>query len=188
MESFARGEIQVLVSTTVIEVGIDVPNATVMVIEDAGSFGLATLHQLRGRVGRGDFASSCFLIGSKGGNENRLKQLEKMADGFQVAEMDLQERARPVFGTAQHGMPDIRATELGLTLDIITRAREEAKLVVEALSEGSPSPESQRLGAAVKERFGNLLSTAGPGSADSVVCTACFAKSLLDIKIHNIPA
>jgi ATP-dependent DNA helicase RecG len=158
MESFARGEIQVLVSTTVIEVGIDVPNATVMVIEDAGSFGLATLHQLRGRVGRGDFASSCFLIGSKGGNENRLKQLEKMADGFQVAEMDLQERGPgQFFGTAQHGMPDIRATELGLTLDIITRAREEAKLVVEALSEGSPSPESQRLGAAVKERFGNLL-------------------------------
>src|SRR5581483_3448004 len=91
MEAFAAGRVQVLVSTTVIEVGIDVPNATVMVIENAERFGISQLHQLRGRVGRGEHRSACFLVGPPGAA--RLRALARHSDGFKLADIDLELRS-----------------------------------------------------------------------------------------------
>ena len=108
---FAAGEFDVLVSTTVIEVGIDVPNATVMIVEDAERFGLAQLHQLRGRVGRGEHASYCALISSAEGAdaEARLNVLEETNNGFVLAEKDLELRGPGDFlGKRQSGLPDFR--------------------------------------------------------------------------------
>ncbi|WP_397543419.1 ATP-dependent DNA helicase RecG [Roseovarius salis] len=116
MARFQRGETAVLVSTTVIEVGVDVPNATIMVIERAESFGLAQLHQLRGRVGRGEAASTCLLMYqpplSEGG-ERRLTTLRETEDGFRIAEVDLEMRgAGDLIGTAQSGLPRFRIADL----------------------------------------------------------------------------
>lgn len=116
MKRFAGGEIDILVSTTVVEVGIDVPNATVMLVEGADRFGLATLHQLRGRVGRGKHKSFCFLF-----SENytaqaaaRLKALERTSDGFRLAEIDLELRGPgQIYGLAQHGILDLQIADLG---------------------------------------------------------------------------
>lgn len=158
MSKFAGGQIQVLVATTVVEVGIDVPNATAMVVEDADSFGLAALHQLRGRVGRGKHPSVCFLIASTGAGFKRLRELEKIHDGFEVAEMDLRERGPgQFFGTSQHGMPDVKLAELGLSLEVIVRARQEAKEMVSAVEEGTASPEVRRTVEVVRRRLGDLL-------------------------------
>jgi len=133
MSRFVRGETQVLVSTTVIEVGVDVENATCMVVEDADSFGLATLHQLRGRVGRGKDDSYCFLISSDGKNK-RLAALEKIQDGFSVAELDLSQRGPgEFFGKRQHGVAEIDFEDLGLTVDTILAARDAAAEVLRAL-------------------------------------------------------
>jgi ATP-dependent DNA helicase RecG len=116
MEAFAAGEIDVLVSTTVIEVGIDVPNATVMVVEHAERFGLAQLHQLRGRVGRGPHPSACLLLyqGPLGDDgEARLKALVGTTDGFAIAERDLELRGPgDFFGTRQSGAPTLRSGDL----------------------------------------------------------------------------
>ena len=116
MAAFQRGETSVLVSTTVIEVGVDVPNASIMVIERAESFGLAQLHQLRGRVGRGEAASTCLLMYqaplSEGG-ERRLSTIRDTDDGFRIAEVDLEMRgAGDVIGTAQSGLPRFRVADL----------------------------------------------------------------------------
>lgn len=154
MGEFVNGKIDVLVSTTVIEVGIDVPNATCMVVEDAESFGLASLHQLRGRVGRGSSKSHCFLISKAGGDARlRLRLLEKHHDGFQVAEMDLQNRGPgQFFGLRQHGASETRFSDLSLSLDEIQRARDEARRIVHC-----PADDEERsLVAKVKKRFGNL--------------------------------
>lgn len=117
MERFARGEIQILVSTTVIEVGVDVPNATLMVIENAENYGLAQLHQLRGRVGRGQAAATCILLTS-GENRpsRRLRELEKSSDGFHLAEVDLKLRGPgEIYGALQHGALDLRIASLSDT-------------------------------------------------------------------------
>lgn len=154
MRKFVENEIQVLVSTTVIEVGVDVPNATCMVIEDAESFGLASLHQLRGRVGRGSAESFCFLISKTTGDaRSRLKFLEQCNDGFQVAELDLQNRGPgQFFGLRQHGAGETRLSDLSLSVEDIQRAREEARRIVD-----SPADETERrLLSKVKSRFGNL--------------------------------
>ena len=106
MESFRSGQLDVLVATTVVEVGVDVPNATVMVVENAERFGLATLHQLRGRVGRGSSGSYCLLVeGSENGEgAARLQILVNSDDGFQIAEEDLKLRGPgDILGTVQHG-------------------------------------------------------------------------------------
>ena len=124
MERFSRGEIQILVSTTVVEVGVDVPNAALMTIENAESYGLAQLHQLRGRVGRGDKASSCYLLTSGDAQPSRrLRELEKSTDGFHLAEIDLKLRGPgEIYGALQHGALDLRIASLSDT-KLIHRAQ-----------------------------------------------------------------
>jgi ATP-dependent DNA helicase RecG len=115
MAAFRRGEIQVLVSTTVIEVGVDVPEATVMVIEDADRFGIAQLHQLRGRVGRSDLQSWCYLLSRNTSPEStiRLKALESSTDGFELAEVDLDLRGEgTILGARQKGRSDLKLATL----------------------------------------------------------------------------
>lgn len=132
--SFHEGEIQVLVSTTVVEVGVDVPNATVMLIENGERFGLATLHQLRGRVGRGDHAGTCFIItelarkrGRRSPAIDRLDALERTADGFELAEMDLRLRHEgEILGLRQHGGVSLRFVDLDADVDLIEGAHEDA--------------------------------------------------------------
>ena len=134
MRRFQRGEIDVLVSTTVIEVGVDVPNATVMVIEHAERFGLAQLHQLRGRIGRGAAKSYCVLVtGSKVSpeGEQRLDTMVRTTDGFEIAETDLQLRGPgEFFGTRQAGMPAFRVANLIRDRELLEKARREAAAVV----------------------------------------------------------
>ena len=114
MERFASGKIDILVSTTVVEVGVNVPNATLMVIEDAENYGLAQLHQLRGRVGRGSVKSYCYLITNEDkGPSRRLMELEKSTDGFYLAEVDLKLRGPgEIYGSLQHGALDLRIATL----------------------------------------------------------------------------
>jgi ATP-dependent DNA helicase RecG len=129
MRSFAANDLQVLVSTTVVEVGIDVPNATVIVIEEADRFGLAQLHQLRGRVGRGQQASFCVLVSGAEAKSaiDRLAFLEKNTDGFALAEKDLALRGPGEFlGTRQSGLPDLRVAQLS-DISLIATAREAAQ-------------------------------------------------------------
>ena len=128
MERFSSGEIDILVSTTVVEVGVDVPNATLMVIENAESYGLAQLHQLRGRVGRGASAAYCYLLTSGDLQPSRrLRELEKSADGFYLAEVDLKMRGPgEIYGSLQHGALDLRIASLSDT-KLIAKARKDAK-------------------------------------------------------------
>lgn len=132
MTQFARGEIDILVSTTVVEVGVDVPNATVILIEDADRFGLSQLHQLRGRVGRSDLQSYCYLITS-GSTEpsKRLREIEKSNDGFYLAEVDMKLRGPgEIYGKAQHGSLNLQIATLADT-KMIARAQKQAKLFVQ---------------------------------------------------------
>lgn len=159
MQDFAQGLTKVLVATTVIEVGIDVPNATCMVIEGAESFGLATLHQLRGRIGRGGQQAFCFVIPSSEGTSSmaRLKTFETVFDGFELAEIDLLQRGPgQFFGVRQHGMGNVNVQDLGITVDVIVKAREEARRVIEIIEEGKPSFEYGALVNEVRRRFGDL--------------------------------
>jgi ATP-dependent DNA helicase RecG len=130
MEQFRAGEIQMLVSTTVIEVGVDVPNATVMVIEHAERFGLAQLHQLRGRIGRGREKSYCILVAPRdlaGEGRERMETLVRTANGAEIAEADLRLRGPgEFFGTAQHGAPALRVASLLRDHDLLELARREA--------------------------------------------------------------
>jgi ATP-dependent DNA helicase RecG len=134
MDSFKRGETKVLVSTTVIEVGVDVPNATVMVVEQAERFGLAQLHQLRGRVGRGAEQSHCILVTEKMSEtaRERIRTLVDSNDGFVIAEMDLKLRGPgEFFGTKQSGLPELRIANILRDGDILEVARREAVAFVE---------------------------------------------------------
>ena len=126
MEAFASGEIDILVSTTVVEVGVDVPNATLMVIENAESYGLAQLHQLRGRVGRGASAAYCYLLTSGDSRPSRrLLELARSNDGFHLAEVDLRLRGPgEIYGALQHGALDLRIASLSDT-KLIARARKD---------------------------------------------------------------
>jgi ATP-dependent DNA helicase RecG len=139
MASFQRGAIDVLVATTVIEVGVDVPNASVMVVEHAERFGLSQLHQLRGRIGRGAAQSYCVLM--TGGKvspeaEDRLAAMVRTQNGFDIAELDLQQRGPgEFFGTKQAGMPNFRVANLLRDRDILELARNEARAVLEGPNE-----------------------------------------------------
>jgi ATP-dependent DNA helicase RecG len=127
--AFRNRDIDVLVATTVIEVGVDVPNATVMVIEDAHRFGMAQLHQLRGRVGRGSDRSWCYLLGDGGTpeSEQRLAAVEGSTDGFELAEVDLDLRGEgTILGTRQQGRSDLKLASLRRNKDLVVQAREVA--------------------------------------------------------------
>lgn len=130
MKAFASGEIQLLVSTTVIEVGIDVPNAVIMLIENAERFGLSQLHQLRGRIGRGQYASTCILLSDKTGGETkqRLKFMCSTNDGFKVADEDLRLRGPGDFlGKRQHGLPELKIADLSEDMELFRAAGNAAK-------------------------------------------------------------
>jgi ATP-dependent DNA helicase RecG len=135
MQAFRKKEIMILVSTTVIEVGIDMPEATIMVIEHAERFGLSQLHQMRGRVGRGDKKSYCILLSPyklSEEAEERLKTIESTRDGFKIAEKDLELRGPgEFFGTRQHGLPDLRFSNLVVDQPILQRARKRAFALID---------------------------------------------------------
>jgi ATP-dependent DNA helicase RecG len=162
MRRFQRGEIDVLVATTVIEVGVDVPNATVMVIEHAERFGLSQLHQLRGRVGRGAAKSYCILMtGNKKSpqGEERLAAMVRTQNGFELAELDLQLRGPgEFFGTRQAGLPDFRVANLLRDRALLELAKEEsAKFVANADAEAAPDEKARvwaRLKDAWQRRYG----------------------------------
>lgn len=133
MTAFSGGELDILISTTVIEVGVDVPNATVMIIEDADRFGLAQLHQLRGRVGRSSRQSYCFLVTSDSSKPTeRLREIERSNDGFYLAEVDLKLRGPgQIYGRAQHGALNLQIATLADT-QLIARAQKSAKAFAES--------------------------------------------------------
>ena len=134
MEKFKNGEIDILISTTVIEVGVDVPNSTIMVIENAERFGLATLHQLRGRVGRGKYKSYCILK-YKGHGENtreRMKIMVETNDGFKISEKDLELRGSgEFFGTKQHGLPEFKIANLFQDIDMLKNVQSIAMKIIQ---------------------------------------------------------
>ena len=133
MEQFKNGEIQVLVSTTVIEVGVDVPNAVIMLIENAERFGLSQLHQLRGRVGRGKEKSTCILVSDNRQDETRerLNMMHKTNNGFEIAEYDLKARGPGDFlGMRQHGLPQLKIADLGSDMQLLMQAQEAAQAVL----------------------------------------------------------
>jgi ATP-dependent DNA helicase RecG len=146
MQSFRAGEADILISTTVIEVGVDVPNATVMLIENAERFGLAQLHQLRGRIGRGEHGSTCILFDeSAKDNEDahaRLAAMVRTTDGFELADEDLRLRGEgTLFDIKQSGMPDLKLARLAYDTDLVAVAREEAFALIDADPELVEHPE-----------------------------------------------
>ena len=155
MTAFAGGELDVLVSTTVIEVGVDVPNAALMVVENADRFGLSQLHQLRGRVGRGRHQSYCVLVTSTRSQESRerLRVLTRTTDGFQIAEEDLRLRGPgDFFGQRQHGLPQLRIADLAGDMRVLKEAQQAAQALLEA-DPGLKRPEHAGLLARVRKLF-----------------------------------
>jgi ATP-dependent DNA helicase RecG len=156
MAAFSRGELQILVSTTVIEVGVDVSNATLMVIEHAERFGLAQLHQLRGRVGRGAAQSLCILLADVSNNPEVQRRLEIMCetnDGFRIAEVDLELRGPgEVMGTRQSGVPVFNYANLVRDRKALEVARLEADRFLDILK-GGPDDESRRIAALIRDRW-----------------------------------
>jgi ATP-dependent DNA helicase RecG len=159
MRLFQRGDIQILVSTTVIEVGVDVPNATVMVIEHAERFGLAQLHQLRGRIGRGAAKSYCVLMTSGKVTEEGDRRLDAMVrtnDGFQIAELDLELRGPgEFFGTRQAGMPSFRVANIIRDRDLLEIAKREAAGVINGPNVEITQPEIDRAIRHMRQRWQN---------------------------------
>jgi len=159
MDRFRAGEIDILVATVVIEVGVDVPNAACMVIEDADRFGLAQLHQLRGRVGRGEHRSFCILLADPAGEDARARLLAmtRLSDGFQIAEEDLRLRGPGEFlGTQQSGFPPLRIANIVGDREILEQARREAFALVEA-DPGLAREEHRPLRAAIRRKFDSVL-------------------------------
>lgn len=154
MRSFAEGKLSVLIATTVIEVGINVPNATIMVIEGAERFGLSQLHQLRGRIGRGSHQSYCVLISKSrsADSQERLRAMEETNDGFRLAEIDLELRGSgQLFGTRQHGLPDLKVANIFRDVALLIKARDYARIAVR-------EPENHRtVYRALRERYGNAF-------------------------------
>ena len=157
MARFKRGEIDVLVATTVIEVGVDVPNAAVMVIEHAERFGLAQMHQLRGRVGRGAAKSFCVLLTGSAISpqaEERLDAMVRTQNGFELAELDLQQRGPgEFFGTRQAGLPDFRVANLARDRDLLELAKTEAARFVEGPPDNMDRAEIEAVWARLKHQW-----------------------------------
>jgi ATP-dependent DNA helicase RecG len=166
MRLFKEGDLQILVATTVIEVGVDVPNATIMVVEHAERFGLSQLHQLRGRVGRGKDPSQCLLVhfGANGHEAlTRLRVMEQIQDGFKIAEADLSIRGPgEMLGTRQSGLPDFRLANLARDSQLLLDARREA-LDWLAKDPSLTKRESRVLKEILKYRWGGRLELGGIG-------------------------
>jgi ATP-dependent DNA helicase RecG len=165
MAAFRERQIDVLVATTVIEVGIDVPNATAMVIDSAERFGLSQLHQLRGRVGRGPHASHCLLVADAPNElaEQRLSAMVKTSDGFKIAEMDLDLRGvGEFFGTRQHGMPELQVADVRKEAVLLKAARTEALALLHADPQ-LRQPQNRLLRDELIRRFGKSLQLAQVG-------------------------
>ena len=160
MERFRSGETKVIISTTVIEVGVDVPNATVMLVENAERFGLAQLHQLRGRIGRGEHKSYCILLTDEPSSEaaEKLAVLEKTSDGFEVAEADWELRGPgDLLGTAQSGLPALKIGDLRKDAQLMKRARTGAMSIFD-MDPNLEWPENQRFRQLVVEKQGRTFS------------------------------
>jgi ATP-dependent DNA helicase RecG len=160
MERFRRGETSALISTTVVEVGVDVPNATVMLVENAERFGLAQLHQLRGRIGRGEHKSYCILLTSDQSRETsaKLAVLEKTSNGFEVAEADWELRGPgDLLGTAQSGLPALKIGDLKRDADLMRRARAAAMSIFKS-DPRLEAPENQRFRRLIVEQQGQTFS------------------------------
>lgn len=137
MDNFKKGEIHILVSTTVVEVGVNVPNATIMVIENAERFGLSQLHQLRGRVGRGEYKSHCILVSDVRSKEfgERMKIMMETNDGFKIADKDLELRGSgEFFGFRQHGLPELRLSDIVRDIELVKRTRDLTNELMESNS------------------------------------------------------
>ena len=158
MEEFAAGRTDILVSTTVVEVGVDVPNAVVMLIENAERYGLSQLHQLRGRIGRGTEKSTCILV-SDAQNEEAQKRLRVMCettDGFRIADEDLRLRGPgDFFGARQHGLPELRIADMSADFALLQLAQGEAKELL-AHDPAMELPEHRGLRAEVRQLFSVL--------------------------------
>lgn len=155
MKEFKDGNIDILVSTTVVEVGVDVPNAAVMVIENAERFGLSQLHQLRGRVGRGSEKSYCILITDNPTEEcvKRLKIMSKISDGFKISEEDLKLRGPgDFFGSRQHGLPMLKIADMAEDTEILKQAQEDSRTIIKDDPDLS-KPENKRLAELVDKLF-----------------------------------
>ncbi len=155
MDNFKNGNIDILISTTVIEVGVNVPNASIMVIQNAERFGLATLHQLRGRVGRGEYKSYCILKyqGRSDNIRERMKVMQETNDGFLISEKDLELRGSgEFFGTKQHGIPEFKIANLFEDMDILKRVQ---ALAIKILEEDSnlEKEKNSRLKEAINKKF-----------------------------------
>jgi ATP-dependent DNA helicase RecG len=160
MDRFRRGDTSALISTTVLEVGVDVPNATVMVIENPERFGLAQLHQLRGRIGRGEHKSYCILLSPSQGKEVAVKLavLERTTNGFEVAEADWELRGPgDLLGTAQSGLPALKIGDLKRDADLMRRARAAATSIFER-DPRLELPENQRFRRFIVEQQGQSFS------------------------------
>jgi ATP-dependent DNA helicase RecG len=166
MDAFRSGALDVLVATTVIEVGVDVPNATVMIVEDADRFGLSQLHQLRGRVGRGEWKSYCILLTAGRLTEEAQRRIDAMTstnDGFRIAEVDLELRGPgEFFGTRQSGLPEFRAVDILRDTNLLEEARREASAIIARDRELS-DPAHRALRAALLARWRGKLALATAG-------------------------
>jgi ATP-dependent DNA helicase RecG len=162
MSDFRRGRIDVLVSTVVVEVGLDVPNATIMVVEEADRFGLAQLHQLRGRIGRGEAKSYCLLFGDTDSEvaRGRIEVMTRSNDGFDIAEQDLRLRGPgEMFSTRQHGLPDLKIASIVGDYDLLTMARRNAFELV-CRDPMLTQPEHANIRRALLAKFGDSLGLA----------------------------
>ena len=160
MEEFRQGNHQVLVSTTVIEVGVDVPNATVMLVQDANRFGLSQLHQLRGRVGRGEHSSRCIFMADTKSQDGRrrLEAIAKLSDGFEVAEEDLQIRGPgDYYGLRQSGFPEFQVADLTRDLFLLEQAQKDARLLIDRDPELRSAPNLKRCLSLRAERTAELV-------------------------------
>ncbi len=165
MDDFRSGRLQVLVATSVVEVGVDVPNATLMTIEAAERFGLAQLHQLRGRIHRGNYPGFCAAFADPQSEESRkrLDAFVSTTDGFALAEIDFALRGPgELLGTRQHGLPPLRAADLAHDGEVLSEARRDAEALVVA-DPGLASPDHARLRNMVLTRYGHVLELADVG-------------------------